>query len=110
MRLRRHPPLLGPQIQDLVESVGQAHLEALPAGVVDRLGPEQAPRRGSWHDPCPLCGKVFRSSDRILPVLLADGTRPYVHVACLRAGKPDSDACRHGITPPRRVHGATGTR
>ena len=116
MRLRRHltdrsvESLLEPSILEAVEAVGQSmaflnpqpEVEALPPGVVDTLGPESTPRRGSWHDPCPLCGKAFRGRDRILPVLLTDGSRPYVHVSCLQKDKPqvEVEGCPHGISPP----------
>jgi hypothetical protein len=75
--------------------------EALPTGVVDTLGPASPPRRGSWHDPCPLCGKSFGRRDHILPVLLTDGSRPYVHVSCLRKDKPkvEVEGCPHGLVP-----------
>lgn len=94
--------LLEPDILEAVESLGEAITETLPPGVMDTLGPAQAPRRGSWHDPCALCAKPFRPHDRILPVLLSDGSRPYVHVTCLRKGEPkvEVEGCPHGITPP----------
>jgi hypothetical protein len=100
--------LLRPDVFETVESVGEAILnpqvevETLPPGVVDTLGPASPPRRGSWHDPCALCGKGFLRRDRILPVLLSDGSRPYVHVSCLQNSKPqvEVEGCPHGITPP----------
>jgi len=117
MRLRRSAQAtveeatnsLPPGILDAVLETGEAMdvlnpqplVEPLPPGVLDTLGPPSPPRRGSWHDPCPLCTKPFRRRDHILPVLLTDGTRPYVHVTCLQKGKPqlEVEGCRHGIIP-----------
>lgn len=63
------------------------------------LTPVLTPRRGGWHDPCPICGDEFTNDDRIRRVRYANGTRPYVHARHLERHEETPEQCRHGLAP-----------
>lgn len=56
------------------------------------LAPPSLPRPGRWHTPCQVCGQPFAPATVIVPVLMPDGSRPYVCASHLESG----EVCRHG--------------